>query len=182
MDAQVHNHRVNIEDVRWRATNKLIPRLQRTVVRHHARKHVQQAEEKSSHTTELVKTTNSSKPRQSKMALRYLLKKNQITPSDSFSLQLLTTTDKPSPSVKYKSKQSVSEVTVNKLQSSRPPLFISDQPVVVRGVSHWVEAGRTQNEQEKRQSEAGFARHAFNQYASDRLGYFREIPDTRHTL
>ena len=49
------------------------------------------------------------------------------------------------------------------------------------GVNFWMEAGRAHTDEEKQQCEAGFSRNAFNQYASDRLGYFRDIPDTRHS-
>lgn len=61
-------------------------------------------------------------------------------------------------------------------------LFISDMPIVVKDSLSWKKAGKTNNFEEEQESKDGFARHAFNQYASDRLGYFREIPDTRHTL
>ena len=61
-------------------------------------------------------------------------------------------------------------------------LFISDKPVVVKNFLSWKEAEKTRTSEEEQQSKDGFARHAFNQYASDRLGYFRDIPDTRHTL
>ena len=67
-------------------------------------------------------------------------------------------------------------------QSPSRQLFISDKPVVVKNFLSWKEAEKTRTAEEERQSKDGFARHAFNQYASDRLGYFREIPDTRHTL
>lgn len=61
-------------------------------------------------------------------------------------------------------------------------LFISDKPIVIKGVLSWKEAQKTDTAEEEEESKEGFARHAFNQYASDRLGYFRDIPDTRHTL
>ena len=72
------------------------------------------------------------------------------------------------------------EETVQQQSPSRQ-LFISDKPIVVKNFLSWKEAEKTHNAEEERQSKDGFARHAFNQYASDRLGYFREIPDTRHT-
>ena len=49
------------------------------------------------------------------------------------------------------------------------------------GVNVWMEAGRAHTDKEKKQHEAGFSSHAFNHYASDRLGYFGEIRDTRHS-
>jgi len=72
--------------------------------------------------------------------------------------------------------------TVIKQLTSRAPLFISDKPVDVKGVLSWKEAMKTHNAQEEQEDKDGFNRHAFNQFASDKLGYFREIPDTRHTL
>jgi len=72
--------------------------------------------------------------------------------------------------------------TVIKQLTSRAPLFISDKPVDVKGVLSWKEAMKTHNVQEEQEDKDGFNRHAFNQFASDKLGYFREIPDTRHTL
>ena len=74
------------------------------------------------------------------------------------------------------------DVTVVKQLTTRPPLFISDKPIDVKGVLSWKEAMKTHNAQEEKEDKDGFNRHAFNQYASDRLGYFREIPDTRHNL
>lgn len=61
-------------------------------------------------------------------------------------------------------------------------LFISDGPVVVKDFLSWKKAGETHSFTEQQESKNGFARHAFNQYASDRLGYFRDVPDARHTL
>jgi len=74
-----------------------------------------------------------------------------------------------------------SETTVRQQSTSRH-LFISDAPIVVKDFMSWKEAGKTNTFDEEQQSKDGFTRHAFNQYASDRLGYFRDIPDTRHTL
>ena len=77
-------------------------------------------------------------------------------------------------------------VTIQKQQQQQRPtsrqLFISDKPTVVKDFLSWKEAGETHTFEEEQESKDGFARHAFNQYASDRLGYFRELPDTRHTL
>ena len=74
-----------------------------------------------------------------------------------------------------------SETTVRQQSTSRQ-LFVSDEPIVVKDFMSWKEAGKTNTLDEEEQSKDGFTRHAFNQYASDRLGYFRDIPDTRHTL
>ena len=74
-----------------------------------------------------------------------------------------------------------SEVTVRQQSTSRQ-LFISDKPIEVKDFLSWKEAGKTRTAEEEQLSKDGFTRHAFNQYASDRLGYFRVIPDTRHTL
>ena len=134
--------------------------------------------EKSLPLTSVTKTTNKTKSRQNKMSQK--LKSQQIklikaaTPALGVKFKSWT-------SVSYKTEQTVS-VSITSSQTSRSPLFISEQPVAVMGVNFWMEAGRTSSDEERRQKEAGFTRHAFNQYASDRLGYFRDIPDTRHNL
>ena len=74
-----------------------------------------------------------------------------------------------------------SEATARQKPTSRQ-LFISDKPIVVKDFLSWKEAQQTFTVEEEQESKDGFTRHAFNQYASDRLGYFRDIPDTRHTL
>ena len=74
-----------------------------------------------------------------------------------------------------------SETTAQQQPTSRQ-LFISDKPIVVKDFLSWKEAGQTYTIEDEEESKDGFTRHAFNQYASDRLGYFRDIPDTRHTL
>lgn len=79
------------------------------------------------------------------------------------------------------SSETTSETTVQQEQTSRQ-LFISDKPTVVKTLMSWKEAGKTNTFEEEEENKDGFARHAFNQYASDRLGYFREIPDARHSL
>lgn len=170
------DHWVKVEDINRRATSRVHPpRVQRTI----GHKSLQQ--EKSSPTISVTMATDTTKQRQSKVAKvvarnRHLVK--QLKPAN-FSDKI----SNPMSSIRYKDKKNMpmSEVT-DKSQVSRPPLFISDQPVAVMGVNFWMEAGRTRTDEEKQQSEAGFTRHAFNQYASDRLGYFREIPDTRHAL
>lgn len=72
--------------------------------------------------------------------------------------------------------------TITVVQPTSRQLFISDKPIVVKNFLSWKEAEKTYTFEEEQESKDGFTRHAFNQYASDRLGYFREIPDTRHTL
>ena len=126
----------------------------------------------------VTNAANSSKSRQSKISQK--LKSQQIKHIKT-ATPALGVKFKPWTSVSYKTEQTVS-VSVNKLQTSRSPLFINEQPVAVMGVDFWMEAGRTSSDEDRRQKEAGFTRHAFNQYASDRLGYFRDIPDTRHNL
>ena len=176
-----HNaHRVKVADIQRRATDTL----------QHARRtigykiHRNPRQEKLSPSASVTKATDVAK---SKILKSYNKKlksqqvKQQMKPTvATLSMKFST----PSVSVSYKSKQtiSVSEVVTDKSQISRSPLFVSDRPVAVMGVDFWMEAGRTRTDEEKQQKEAGFTRHAFNQYASDRLGYFREIPDTRHAL
>jgi len=140
---------------------------------------------KLSVTTPVVMVTDSAKQQQSKL-YHWLKTKQlkQIKPAN-FSVKF-GAVNKSTPFIDYNAKDkhlTSDKVTVHVSESviSRS-LFISDQPVVVKNVNFWMEAGKTHNEEDKQQKEAGFARHAFNQYASDRLGYFREIPDTRHTL
>ena len=176
-------HRVKVADIQRRATDTL-QRARRTIgYKTHRNPH----QEKLSPSASVTKATDVAKSRQSKMLKSYNKKlksqqvKQQMKPTvATLSMKFST----PSVSVSYKSKQtiSVSEVVTDKSQISRSPLFVSDQPVAVMGVDFWMEAGRTRTDEEKQQKEAGFTRHAFNQYASDRLGYFREIPDTRYAL
>lgn len=173
---------MNIEDVDRSVLNRMHSRLQRTIIhdKNVVRKNPQQ--KKLSVTTPVVKVTDTAKSQQSKLS--HWLKKHQgkqMKPTN-FSVKF-GAVDNSKPSIDYKSKQKVSvlDQVVNESVISRS-LFISDQPVVVKNVNFWMEAGKTRSDEERQQSEAGFARHAFNQYASDRLGYFREIPDTRHTL
>ena len=134
--------------------------------------------EKSSPLTSVTNTTNKTKSQQNRMSQK--LKSQQIklikaaTPALGVKFKSWT-------SVSYKTEQTVS-VSITSSQTSRSPLFISEQPVAVMSVNFWMEAGRTSSDEERQQKEAGFTRHAFNQYASDRLGYFRDIPDTRHNL
>jgi len=77
---------------------------------------------------------------------------------------------------------SVQSKATLKQSTTHHQLFISDKPIIVKNFLSWKEAGKTNNFEEEQESKDGFTRHAFNQYASDRLGYFRDIPDTRHTL
>ena len=178
MDTHAVGRRVTIEDINRRAINRMHPRVQRTIG-HNVRNNLQQ--QKSSPTTPVTMVTDTSKARQSKM-IQKLTKNKQVMKQpkpSNFSVKF----GKPVTSIRYKSKDiPVSEEVRVKSQFSRPPLFISDHLVAVMGVDFWMEAGMTRSEEEKQQSEAGFTRHAFNQFASDRLGYFREIPDTRHNL
>ena len=74
------------------------------------------------------------------------------------------------------------ETTIDQQQASHRQLFISDKPIVVKDLLYWKEAEKTHSFLEEQESKDGFTNHAFNQFASDRLGYFRKIPDTRHTL
>jgi len=106
--------------------------------------------------------TEETAPKQNK--LPQLIKKNPNFNIGKESNRLITTDD------------------VMKQTTSRAPLFISDKPVDVKGVLSWKEAMETHNAQEEQEDKDGFNRHAFNQFASDKLGYFREIPDTRHSL
>ena len=76
----------------------------------------------------------------------------------------------------------VESKTKARQQPTSRQLFISDKPIVVKDFLSWKEAGQTYTIEDEQESKDGFTRHAFNQYASDRLGYFRDIPDTRHTL
>ena len=72
--------------------------------------------------------------------------------------------------------------TTARQQSTSRQLFISDKPIVVKDFLSWKKAEEIYTIEDEQESKDGFTRHAFNQYASDRLGYFRDIPDTRHTL
>ena len=167
------HHKVKMADIQRRATDTL----------QHAQRTIGYKIYRNTHQEKLssvTKATVAAKSRQSKMLKK--LKNQQVKqtkPAATLSMKFST----PSASVSYKSKQTISESKVtDKSQISRAPLFISDRPVAVMGVDFWMEAGRTRTDEDKQQKEEGFNRHAFNQYASDRLGYFRDISDTRHTL
>lgn len=156
-----------------RRSTRIYPHVQRNI-KHTVRKN--NAQERQS-----AKATVMGKPRQDKMVQKLTKSQQlmkQVKPSN-FTAKF----SKPITSINYKNKQSNIVVSEDHSQlTSRPPLFITDQPVAIMGINFWMEAGRTRTDEEKQLSEMGFSRHAFNQYASDRLGYFRDIPDTRHTL
>ena len=168
--------RVKVVDIQRRATDTL-QRAQRTIgFKTHRNEKLP---------APVTKDTVVVKSRQSKMLKSHnkKLKTQQIRQTKQpAAVDILNIKFSTSPVSVSKQTNSVSEGVTDKGQTSRPPLFISDRPVAVMGVDFWMEAGRTRTDEEKQQKEAGFTRHAFNQYASDRLGYFREIPDTRHAL
>ena len=121
--------------------------------------------------TDLSEETTTTAPKQNKLPqLKMKKPKFNFGGVVKESNRLVTTTDDSS------------NINVVKQSTSRAPLFISDKPIDVKGVLSWKEAMKTHNALEEREDKDGFNRHAFNQYASDKLGYFREIPDTRHTL
>lgn len=156
--------RMKIEEINRRLTDDLHSHVKRNI----GRKNMQK--EKSSPT--VTKATDAVKLWRNKMKKNQLPVKQRKIANFTMKFGNPATPSKDVP---------MSKVT-EKLQSSQPQLFISDQPITVMDVNFWMEAEKTRTEEERKQNEAGFARHAFNQYASDRLGYFREIPDTRHAL
>ena len=168
-------HRVKVVDIQRRATDTL-QRVQRTIG--------YKAHRNEKSPTPVTKATDVAKSRQSKMLKSYnkKLKTQQVKQKKPTVVTTLNMKFSTPPISVSKQTNSVSEAVTDKGQISRSPLFISDRPVAVMGVDFWMEAGRTRTDEDKQQKEAGFTRHAFNQYASDRLGYFREIPDTRHAL
>ena len=171
----IHTHDPEGMKIIGRRTTRIYPHVQHNI-RHTVHKNT--AQEKQ--TTAVTKATVVAKPRHK--IVKKLSKDQQVMKQvkpANFSAKF----SKPITSIKYKNKQSnIVMSEANSQVTSRPPPFISDQPVAVMGINFWMEAGRTRTDEEKQQSEEGFSRHAFNQYASDRLGYFRDIPDTRHTL
>ena len=159
-----------------RATHRVHPRVQRTIG-YNVCKNTEQ--EKTP--TLVSKATVAPKPLQNKIVQK-LTKSQQVIKKQVKPANFSVKFSKPITPIKYNNKQTTIVSEDNSQVTSRSPLFISDQPVAVMGVNFWMEAGRARTDEEKQQREAGFSKHAFNQYASDRLGYFRDIPDTRHAL
>eukprot|EP00117_Sycon_ciliatum_P048283 scpid72808/ scgid0564/ Polypeptide N-acetylgalactosaminyltransferase 5; Protein-UDP acetylgalactosaminyltransferase 5; UDP-GalNAc:polypeptide N-acetylgalactosaminyltransferase 5 len=67
-------------------------------------------------------------------------------------------------------------------EESQEAVVVENNPNMNNQVNNAVADPQGKDAQAEQEKSAGYARHAFNQQGSDRIGDFRSIPDSRHLL